>query len=296
VNQTSHDVRLYGLNAPWGSRPSDTEDFLIRSTISLMRNLPSSDVRFEWLVTDNDISAKSVVIIPLELVNVTYPMGVQSSLVIACGFDARCARTTLRLEPTSSSLVQSTISTLDKFSGIKPEPEAAAAAIQFRKDHEISNPVTRPESFLRALNFNTSFNGSRSTVMTVSLAGLSKTTAQNRTHTMRMADQNIAFGSEKFSQYMLRAELLIGSATGTALADGMARYSYIMSPPLLEINSAAIKGFEYINLLNSTFHSHNMDANTAFGNKGKTVFCLIFNLRHCDMGTATVCTPRPGKV
>jgi hypothetical protein len=48
-----------------------------------------------------------------------------------------------------------------------------------------------------------------------------------------------------------------------------------MSPPLLEIKSAAIKGFEYINLLNSTSYSHIMDAHTALGNKGKTGLTYI---------------------
>lgn len=256
------------VQAPWDDN-YDADDLYIDSNTTLLLNLPSRQPRFGWYSAD-ELSTISVSIIPIETSN-DKKSNFQSSLIIACSFDARWASSKIFFTPHSSSLVNSNITDLGIFEEEYIQKHYDGDKDLFKGALNVSGLVSIPSGWLEGFNFNmTDKEGNATTSMIDIFNSFIEGTPYNNTHfQISDLDKPYSVSSDKFEEYQSRVADTLSTIQSVLIADGMARFASLLWRPYLEVRSGDSKDFKYINLLFSNMTSELDDADSVFKNATK---------------------------
>ncbi|OAL06755.1 hypothetical protein IQ06DRAFT_3433 [Phaeosphaeriaceae sp. SRC1lsM3a] len=231
---TMHNITFDTLQAPWGDNKNTSNLFLSPET-KILQKMPVREPQFGWFF-DEKLSIMSLSILPVEASNATV-QSFQSSLVVTCMFDARWAASKIKLNPRSSSLIESNLTDFSIFE--ENQIGQYGSKDQLKRALNISELVQLPLNWLKGFNFNVTEDGKNLTAITAIFDDLlENTTDGNRHFQMTTLDTPKTIGTPEFADYQRSVTDFVGTYQSMLLADGMARFASWLWQPYLEIPSS----------------------------------------------------------
>lgn len=262
---TMHNITFDTLQAPWGDNKNTSNLFLSPET-KILQKMPVREPQFGWFF-DEKLSIMSLSILPVEASNATV-QSFQSSLVVTCMFDARWAASKIKLNPRSSSLIESNLTDFSIFE--ENQIGQYGSKDQLKRALNISELVQLPLNWLKGFNFNVTEDGKNLTAITAIFDDLlENTTDGNRHFQMTTLDTPKTIGTPEFADYQRSVTDFVGTYQSMLLADGMARFASWLWQPYLEIPSSDGKEDLYVNLMGSNYLTNASTAEQVFRNGTK---------------------------